>query len=130
MAKTLAEKLFIKPGYRMAILNAPEGYLAELSRQLPEGVATDTALNGTYDMVQYFTTHQAALTPDIDALKTSIRSGGMLWLCYPKGGDKAKISTDLNRDKLWKLLESLGLTPNHQISIDETWSAIRFKVVG
>jgi hypothetical protein len=126
MAKTLAEKFFIKPGYRVAVLNAPDGYLAG-TLALPVGVTVVDTLDETCDLIQYFATHQETLIAEIDALKSGIKEGGTIWLCYPKGGDKAKLKTDLNRDRLWELLTPFGLTPNHQISIDETWSALRFK---
>ena len=37
------------------------------------------------------------------------------------------MKTDLNRDKLWKALAEKGIRPVTQVSIDEVWSAIRFR---
>jgi len=42
---SLARKLQIKPGQRLAILNPPPGYKDELG-QLPEGVDLPDRLNG------------------------------------------------------------------------------------
>ncbi|MFC4766766.1 hypothetical protein [Effusibacillus consociatus] len=40
----------------------------------------------------------------------------------------SKIKTDINRDKLWQLVDgTAGYRPVSQISIDETWSALRFR---
>lgn len=54
-----------------------------------------------------------------------LKAGGLAWAAYPKGG--SKVSTDLNRDILWKLIELLGWRPVRMVALDETWSAMRFK---
>jgi hypothetical protein len=46
------------------------------------------------------------------------------WIAYPKAG---QLGTDLNRDILWKMLEPIGIRPVRQVSIDDTWSAMRFR---
>jgi hypothetical protein len=46
----------------------------------------------------------------------------ILWVAYPKGN-----RTDLNRDSLWPILSELGLRPVTQVSIDQMWSALRFR---
>jgi hypothetical protein len=37
------------------------------------------------------------------------------------------VETDLSRDDFWELLTGAGLRPVTQISIDDTWSALRFR---
>jgi hypothetical protein len=130
MAKTLPEKLFIKPGMSVAVLHAPKHYLSDVLIGLPEDVAVSETLDGRFDQIQCFVTEKATLLADIETVKAGLKEGGMLWYCYPKGGDKAAIPTDLNRDLLWEALKPHGVAPNHQIAVDETWSALRFKVVG
>ena len=39
----------------------------------------------------------------------------------------AKVPTDLNRDVFWEALEHLGVRPVTQVSVDEVWSALRFR---
>jgi hypothetical protein len=51
----------------------------------------------------------------------------LTWIAYPKAG---KLGTDLNRDKLWKLLEDKAIQPVRQVAIDDTWSALRFRPGG
>lgn len=50
---------------------------------------------------------------------------GLLWLCYPKGG--AKVDTDLTRDKGWETVKATGYDGLALVSLDETWSAMRFR---
>jgi hypothetical protein len=48
----------------------------------------------------------------------------LTWVSYPKAG---QLGTDLNRDSLAALLAQSGLQPVRQISIDDVWSALRFR---
>ena len=48
----------------------------------------------------------------------------LAWVAYPKGG---RLGTDLNRDVLAGLLAERGVRAVRQVSIDETWSALRFR---
>ncbi|MGV3624997.1 MAG: hypothetical protein ACO1OB_29525 [Archangium sp.] len=59
-------------------------------------------------------------------IEGKLRGDPMLWICYPKGG----VDTDLNRDILWKSLWPKGLRPVAQVSLDDTWSAMRFRPQG
>jgi hypothetical protein len=51
----------------------------------------------------------------------------LFWLSSPK--KTGKIASDLSRDIVWELMKVMdtGLRPVTQISIDETWSALRFR---
>ncbi len=118
----LARKLLIKPGNRVALVNPPNGYPERL-QPLPAG-AQLVGLEPGLDVLQVFAQDRAALQRAAPALK-SVKDGGLLWVCYPKGGKKA--GTDLNRDLLWEELGSAGLTGVTLVSVDDTWSAMRFR---
>jgi hypothetical protein len=45
------------------------------------------------------------------------------WIAYPKAG---KLGTDLSRDIL-AALTAEGIQPVRQVTVDETWSALRFR---
>jgi len=49
------------------------------------------------------------------------------WIAYPKGS--SKIKTDINRDTLRITAEGYGITTVSAISIDDTWSALRFRPI-
>ena len=51
----------------------------------------------------------------------------VLWFAYPKGSSKVK--ADINRDTLRVTGESFGITAVTIVSIDDTWSALRFRPV-
>jgi len=48
----------------------------------------------------------------------------LAWIAYPKA---SQMGTDLNRDILWKLVKPMGIRPVRQVSVDDTWSAMRFR---
>lgn len=65
-----------------------------------------------------------------DFLKSSLNKvepDSVLWFAYPKG--TSKIKTDINRDIIRVTGEEYGLTNVTAISIDDTWSALRFRPV-
>jgi hypothetical protein len=64
----------------------------------------------------------------IKFLKTdlkNIEADSVLWFAYPKG--TSKIKTDINRDSIRMTGEEYGITTVAAISIDETWSGLRFR---
>ncbi|MEO6315921.1 MAG: hypothetical protein ABIU63_16710 [Chitinophagaceae bacterium] len=56
-----------------------------------------------------------------------IEPDSVLWFAYPKGS--SKIKTDINRDTIRVTGEQFGITTVTAISIDETWTALRFRPI-
>ena len=102
----LAKKMKLRPGSRVAILNAPEGYRKELA-PLPKDVELVGQLRGKFDWIQLFvrtrTEPEASAPRAIAALKPE----SMLWISFPKGS--SKIQTDLTRDQGWGSLRTVDL---------------------
>jgi hypothetical protein len=124
MDDALANKLFFKPEYRAAILDAPEDYLERLG--IP--VIGDLSVRSSLDFIQVFVTAKINLLPIMPDLIRALKPNGLLWISYPKGG--SKVQTDLNRDILWAETAKFGLAGVAMISIDEIWSAMRFRPSG
>ncbi|MCU0519956.1 MAG: hypothetical protein MUF84_04605 [Anaerolineae bacterium] len=121
----LVRKLRLQQGQRALILNAPEGYVEGLG-ELPEGViVTQESAGETFDFVHLFAKNSAEFAAFGPAAQQAVRYDGVLWISYPKGS--AKVETDLSRDAMWGLLSDAGMRPVSQISIDDTWSAVRFR---
>ncbi|KAB2856206.1 MAG: hypothetical protein F9K46_14515 [Anaerolineae bacterium] len=128
MAETsLVKKLVIKQGYRLLILNAPEGYL-DLLGELPDGAAIDATADGQYELVLLFVKSKADLNAHAPSAIAAVKPGGLLWFAYPK--KSGSIKTDINRDDGWEMVLKAGWDPVTQIAIDATWSALRFKPTG
>jgi hypothetical protein len=121
---TLIKKLLIKPNQRILLLNAPQGY-RELLGALPEGVTIATSADGEYDAVHLFAAQKADLEANAPIAIKATRQSGVLWISYPK--KTGKIKSDLTRDIGWKVVDEMGWQGVTQISIDDTWSALRFR---
>ena len=129
MPKTLPEKFFIKEGYEIAVLNAPQMFFTKQFAPLPKDATVTTQLNqGPYDVIIAFVTTASETAHFLQPVRQAMKPGSFVWFCYPKGGIKAKIATDMNRDSLAELVMESGLRPVHQMSIDGTWSGLRFRV--
>ena len=120
----LSKKLQIKPGAHVLVLHAPDGYLAELG-ELPERAELAHRAKGHFDVVHVFVETQADVAKRADVAVKSLKPGGVLWFSWPK--QTAKVPTDLNRDILYELGQASGLQAVASVSINETWSALRFK---
>ncbi len=82
--KSLAAKLGIKEGARIALLNQPRNYGETLGR-LPTGVAVLKDLKGPLEFIHFFTTSRKELENTFPRLKRNLSQKGMLWISWPKG---------------------------------------------
>lgn len=74
-----------------------------------------------------FIDNKKAFEDFLNTYLKNIEPDSILWFAYPKG--TSKIKTDINRDILRMTGESFGITTVMAISIDETWSALRFRPI-
>ena len=124
--KSIADRLLIKPGYEVLVINAPQDY-STLLGPLPPDVKISKQPSAPADLIQIFLTSKKELEEDLVRLKAVLKPKGLLWITYPKGGSKTK--TDLNRDIIRVYAQTLGLQAVAMIAIDDTWSALRLKKV-
>jgi hypothetical protein len=120
----LVKKMKLKPGQRAALINPPEGYLAELS-PLPSDVDISEELAGEFDWIQLFVQNQAELAELAPAVIQALKPDSLLWISFPKGS--SKIQTDLTRDKGWEALQQTELKWVNLISVNDTWSAFAMR---
>ncbi len=123
-SSSLPKKLQMKPGQRAVVINAPTDYLDKLV-PLPDGVEIAATPEGQFDFVQLFVNDLAQLQTLLPLAIQAVKPDALLWIAYPKGS--AKTGTDLNRDRLWNAVSEHQLTGVTLISLDEVWSAMRFK---
>jgi hypothetical protein len=124
--KSIPERLFLKKGYRFLLLNDPPGY-QELMGPLPEGVALLREPQQGMNVAQVFVKDQAELESALKTLLPYLTPAIPIWVSYPKGTSGVK--TDINRDTIWRYVQILTMTANSMISIDDTWSAMRVKLL-
>ena len=124
--KSISQRLFIKTGYRMALINAPDNFIDQMGN-LPEKVIITRSVGKTTNIVQAFVDSKEKLIDFLDNLYKENKEL-IIWIAYPKGTSKVK--TDINRDIISKIAqENYSMKSVAMISIDEKWSSIRFKLI-
>ena len=124
--KTIAQKMLIKPGHTVWVINPPAGYL-EGPGALPPGAISVATAEAPVDVIQIFVRNRQELEAQLPALKSLLKPTGLLWVCYTKGTSK-KYKTDIHRDSINAYAASLGLVGVAMIALDEDWSALRLKL--
>jgi hypothetical protein len=125
-AKTVAQKMLIRPSARVLILGAPPGY-ARVLGPLPQGATPLAHATKGIEVLQVFVRSRKELEARLPKLKGYLAASGALWVAYPKGSTARGL--DISRDVIWKYARTLGLGPVAVIAIDETWASMRLKRV-
>jgi hypothetical protein len=118
MAKTVAEKLLIKPG---ATVWTSDPSRLRLIGPLPEGARPVDRIEQAAAAI-LFADDAATIGTTLESAAEHLAAPGLLWILYPKGG-----RTDINRDTLWPMVARYRMRPITQVAVDETWSALRFR---
>jgi hypothetical protein len=116
---SIATKLQIAPGATVATVGQPPDVDLEVPGENPV-IADPTGA----DAVVVFAANRAELDQRRGPLRQAARRDALAWLAYPKAG---QLGTDLSRDAVAAALAGEGIRPVRQISIDDVWSALRFR---
>jgi hypothetical protein len=116
---SVAAKLQITPGATVATVGQP----LEVDLEVPGENPLIADPSGA-DAVVVFATTRAELDQRRGPLREAARRDKLAWLAYPKAG---QLGTDLNRDSVAAALAGEGIRPVRQISINDVWSALRFR---
>ena len=125
--KTIAQKLLIKEGYKVLLVNPPSGYKTLLGPLTGSVTILKSPAVASADLVQVFVKGRKELEAQLGKLKKALNPKGLLWVTYYKG--TAKHTTDINRDTINAYAKSLGLEGVAMISVDDDWSALRLKII-
>jgi hypothetical protein len=118
--RSVAEKLLIK---RNTTLWSSHAARLELVEPLPTGVRRVHAPEQARTAL-VFADDAVSLRDLLAAHQERLARAEVLWVAYPKGN-----RTDINRDSLWPILGEHGMRPVTQVSIDQVWSALRFRLL-
>lgn len=117
----LVKKLDIKPGFRIALLNAPEDYPGAL----PDNASVHRTLDDSpYDFIQSFVVWREDLVEQFPLCKAALKKNGLLWISWYKKA--AKMETDLSEDIVREIGLENGLVDVKVAAIDEQWSGLQF----
>lgn len=125
--RQLLSKLNYKGQPRIAILQAEEPFLKAVSEELKD-IITDTEIDQRcpYGFMIIFVNKIKEVEKLAPLALHNLTADGVLWFCYPKKNSK-KLSSDLQRDKGWKALNDAGFYGIRMVSVDDDWSAMRFR---
>lgn len=125
---TIFEKLNLKLGKSMVVLNAPKSFAPELDQL--SGVNIIRAIEKTkkFNFALAFVKTQAELDSLSLILAKEAEGDALLWFAYPKKSSK-KYQCEFNRDTGWDVLGKAGFEAVRMVAIDEEWSALRFRRV-
>jgi hypothetical protein len=120
----LPQKLGIKPNHRVALVDAPRGFLSTLGK-LPPGVEIVDAIDGgaPFDVIVFFVVKQAHLQKQFAKMAKRLDPSGGFWVSWPKRA--SGVSTDVLENTVRDVALAAGLVDNKVCAIDETWSGLR-----
>ena len=121
-ARSLVDKLGIKSGTRIAIINAPRGYRATLG-SLPPGVVLASAARGSFPFIQFFTRSRSLLQTKLAMLLRALEPDGALWISWPKKA--SGVATDMTEDAVREITLPLGLVDIKVAAVDDIWSGLK-----
>jgi hypothetical protein len=125
--KSIPEKLHLRPGQVLVVIDAPEGFESILG-PLPHGCRMERTMHSQASVVLVFVHLRAELERRLSEFKGHQCAGAALWVIYPKG--TSGMDTDLNRDIIWTYARTLGMDAVSNFAVDEVyWSALRLKIV-
>lgn len=105
---------------RVIFINAPAEVIKTIDPPNPKLAST---LRGDFDYIHFFVNTQAAFHRKFPKLKAHLKPTGMLWVSWPKAGQQG---TDLSLTRIIKIGYDYGLVESKTMSINATWSAIKF----
>ncbi|EMI63624.1 bacteriocin-protection protein, YdeI/OmpD-associated family [Leptospira noguchii str. Bonito] len=116
----LIKKMRLKQGNKLIIFDREKVYKPSSI----EGVVFTTEVSEA-EGILFFADSAYSLQSSLLKILKSIRKESILWIAYPK--KSSGIKTDLDRDHGWESLSKNGYEGVALISLDDVWSALRFK---
>jgi hypothetical protein len=121
----LPQKLGIKPGLNVVMINAPANY-RRLLGTIPEGVTFSDRLKPDLNFVHVFIKKRSELEKRLSFLREKITDTATVWVSWPKRS--SGVLTDLTEDAVRAVALPLGFVDVKVCAIDETWSGLKLMV--
>jgi predicted CoA-binding protein len=123
--RALVDKLGVKPGHRVLLVNPPEGYLAAVAG-LTERATVVAVPEPELDMVQVFVRDGEELRGALPALIDLLVPNGMIWVSWAK--KSSPLHTGLTETEVRELGLAAGVVDVKVAAITEDWSGLKFVI--
>ncbi len=125
----LFKKLNFKDHSHIVSINSSQTFKQELQKmESITHIVADTVHIKEIEFILCFVTTQSEIDTFISENNHKFIGDTIIWLCYPKASSK-RYTCEFNRDTGFHVLGTYNLEPVRQVSIDEDWSALRFRKV-
>lgn len=126
MENPLLNKLHIKPGFTVKVVDAPEN-AAAIFGDIPANIFLKYDGTPQFDALITFTVTKEQLNVQLKSHLKQMNPKIIFWVFMPK--KSSKIKSDLNLMKTWQELDAYGINPCASAAVDETWTALRLKFI-
>lgn len=120
MIKPVSKKMGIKEGSRAIFIDVPAEAIDAIATP---SIDIKSKLTGSFDYIHLFVKSLTTMKKYFPKSKAHLKPGGMLWISWPKNG---QLETDLSLTKIINIGYSFGLVESTALSVDSTWSALKF----
>ncbi len=121
--RTLAQKLGIRAGERVAVLGAPKDFATTLGA-VPDKARLTAVFDAASDRVVWFLRSRAELRVALGRLSATLQQQ-VAWLAWPK--KTSGVPSDLDGNVVRDAGLAAGLVDFKVCSVDATWSGLAFK---
>lgn len=120
--KGLAQKLGIKEGMRIKLVNRPD-YYESLFTSFPE---VQLKVRGKIDFIHFFCDSRSTLIKRLPVFLRQIEQNGMIWVSWPKKA--SKVISDMSEDHIRDYALEIGLVDVKVCSVNDVWSALKLVI--
>ena len=118
--RSVAEKLGVREGLRAYFLDAPDDARVTIAS---DALVVSQTLRGEFDLIFAFVINQRKMRSVFPKLRSHLKLGGRLWLCWPKGRG---LNSDLTVQTVISIGYDCNMVESKAVSINVTWSALKF----
>lgn len=124
-ATPLPQKLGIKEGMIVVVIDAPEHY-RKLLGQIPSGVNFATRPVGNTKFIHLFAKERRRLHQELQSLRQKIPEDAAVWVSWPK--QSSGVPTDITEDVIRAVALPLGFVDIKVCAVDDTWSGLKLMI--
>ena len=128
--RDIAQKLGMKSGYIVCLINPPEKFYGWLSEQLPPGCRLQLGLprQPTKGIALYWPESAHSLENALDWVRTRLTDDGTIWVMVPKKRHRGEGDSAVSFEAVQQAGQKIGLVDNEQFSLSDTEYAVRLVV--